>query len=356
MVLNTSEPTAPYYGIVGCSNVPDKLTLPFGNFQVGRLTEKMTIEWQQAENVNVTYGVPQGCVVRNTFLEWNGVPDQHDDSGEMKLPIFSERPLRSLQRSKSSPEQFWYPVQGLPSSLLYDKEVVQGKFLTADTLQALGDTETSPGASGINGSNGSFDESGSKEDSEDMPIEPWSSKGQQDYSEQGKWSSSPTSFSGRSPKSRRERDFGFDGKQSKSGSTRAREFERDAGGGSKNNVLTLRGLPFVTTEAEVYDFVLEAGCKQWLAPISRPICLLNNLQGRPSGYAEIHLARASDFHLVRTALHMQYFGQRYVEVLPQRQGAPAGSHSGARSDYYETERRGDRRDRDRGGRSWRRGS
>merc|ERR1740130_124291 len=184
-----------------------------------------------------------------------------------------------MRRSRSCPEQFLsdsaeafgasiakpglqraYTVQSCP-------DAVKGKLLTADSLQAWsngdnsrGDNETTPGASGGTGS--------ADDDSEDMPIEPWSRNrnGNRDYSDQGKWRSSPTSYSeGRSPKSRMDSQrslapLSFDSKENvgKGGAKggRARDFESEKPKNSSNAaVLTLRGLPFSTTEAEVLSFV-----------------------------------------------------------------------------------------------------
>jgi len=306
-------------------------------------------------------------------LEWNeyafdaskgAVCDDGSDSEELIESPLQLRPVRSIRRSRSCPEQFLVAdaakgvtggiskpgLQRARTATLPCKEMSQGKVYTAD-FEAWGDDHTSPGASGANGSNGSLDE---EDGSEDMPIEPWSRKGPREYLDEDKWNS-PTSYSGRSPKSRRDfgrdRDF-FDGGSPKDGKGAKRGVrDYDSGSGGKASVLTLRGLPFQTTEAEVVNFIEEAGCKQWLANVSRPVCLLSNPQGRPSGYAEIQLARSSDFHEVRGKLHMRFFGQRYVEVLPLKQTAPQSS----RADRYDGDRNDrDRRDRSDRGRSWRR--
>lgn len=329
----------------------------------GSFAEKLKIEWQQG--MNLTYGIPQGCVVRNTFLEWQeyefetkGVTggDGSDESEASSSPL-RLRPESVIRRCQSMPE---FPLEEiLPQPGLQRARTCQqpspGKLLTADTLQAWGDDETSPGESG---GSGPMDE---EDGSEDLYVEPWSRRGHREYSDQGKWNS-PTSYSGKSPKSRREfgRDF-FDSKDGKGAKSRARDVDSPSGKSTNGSVLTLRGLPFQTTEGEVLSFVEEAGCKPWLAQVSRPVHLLSNAQGRPSGYAEIQLGRFSDYHEVRAKLHMQYFGQRYVEVLPHKQSAPLHSNSGhsgrSERDRFDSDRHDrDRRDRDRAdrNRSWRR--
>jgi len=324
---------------------------PYSAYRVGN-SEKMSLDWQQEKGMSLTYGVPQGCVVRNTFLEWQ----EYEFSGECEGSDASDdecittplrlRPVRSMRRSRSCPEQFLSDsAEAFGASIAKPcPDAVNGKLLTADSLQAWsngdnssGDKATTPGASGGTGS--------ADDDSEDMPIEPWSRNrnGNRDYSDQGKWRSSPTSYSeGRSPKSHMDsqRSLRFDSKENvgKGGAKggRARDFESEKPKNSSNGaVLTLRGLPFSTTEAEVLSFVEQQGCKPLLAQGKMPIYLIHNPQGRPSGYAEISLARVADFHEVRSKLHMQYFGQRYVEVLPQKTSAPGG-----RNDRYDEGRGG----------------
>lgn len=85
-----------------------------------------------------------------------------------------------------------------------------------------------------------------------------------------------------------------------------------------SNVLVLRGLPFNVTEPEVYKFIEEVGAKRYLAHVDNPVNLLTNAQGKPSGFAEIHIGRSSDVAEARSKLHMEYFGSRYIEVLPYR--------------------------------------
>jgi hypothetical protein len=355
MIVNPVE-CSPYYGMTG-------------NFK-----DKKPLEWQQAEGMNLTYGVPQGCVVRNTFLEWqeyefdSSKDGEHIIIGSTDSDEYSEsegcirlRPTRNIRRCRSCPDSLvsdneacrrYISQPGLQRArTLPCQDSTAAKKLTADSLKAYNaddSHETSPGASGASGPLDEEDGDGS----DDTPGESWSRKETREWTDQGKWNS-PTSFSGRSPKSRRG-DFGrdyFESKDGKGAKSRAREF--DSNGKNPPNVLTLRGLPFQTSEAEVYDFIVEAGCKQWLAQISRPISLLSNPAGRPSGYAEVHLARSTDYQEVRGKLHMQYFGQRYVEVLPQKHGAPL--ERGSRPDRYADDRHDrDRRDKDRNRGSWRR--
>lgn len=90
--------------------------------------------------------------------------------------------------------------------------------------------------------------------------------------------------------------------------------------------LMLRGLPFSATEEDVSEFIEQMGASDALAP-GHAVSLLINSQGRPSGFAEVQLAKASMFWEVQEKLHMQRLGGRYIEALaPQK--TPGGKWSG----------------------------
>lgn len=80
------------------------------------------------------------------------------------------------------------------------------------------------------------------------------------------------------------------------------------------SLLVLRGLPFTATEADIAAFVERAGVAHSLAS-ERPISLLDDALGRPSGFAVLQLTGVADFHEVHRKLHMQHLGSRYVEAL-----------------------------------------
>jgi hypothetical protein len=90
-------------------------------------------------------------------------------------------------------------------------------------------------------------------------------------------------------------------------------------GGGPEITLILRGLPFNVTEAEVAAFVEQNGAMNDLSPV-RPITLLDNAQGRPSGFAELHLNKNATFYEVHEKLHMGRLGSRYIEALPRGRG------------------------------------
>jgi len=91
------------------------------------------------------------------------------------------------------------------------------------------------------------------------------------------------------------------------------------------NSMVLRGLPFSLTEADLLHFIEEAGVSKYELARDRPCTLMQNPQGRPSGFAEIWLASGADFWEIRQKIHMQRLGGRYIEALPPRDtGKPTG--------------------------------
>jgi len=94
--------------------------------------------------------------------------------------------------------------------------------------------------------------------------------------------------------------------------------------------VVLRGLPFNVTEDEVLTFIRKAGVsREDLAP-DAVVALLANAQGRPSGFAEVRLARGVDFWDVRERLHMQHLRGRYIEALPPRPARKSAAKHGGR--------------------------
>jgi RNA recognition motif-containing protein len=216
--------------------------------------------------------------------------------------------------------------------------------LTHDNLQAWGDAQIEEHCT-VSGDEGS----------EDLQVStaPWCRKGaREEYSDQGKWNSS--TFSGKSAKSRSGRDRDYEGfaRESRSAKNgRSKDLDSYSGGSKNPNTLILRGLPFNVTEGEVRTFIKEAGVSRYLSPEDGAVSLITNMQGRPSGYAELQLAKATDYWEVRPKLHMRYFGQRYVEVLPQ-QSRPGQERNHERG-YDRRDRGGRDHDRSNHG-SWRR--
>jgi hypothetical protein len=268
----------------------------FFNIEGKSAGDRSPLPGQQADGkLSPKFGVPQGCIVRNTFLEWQDYGDSSkgqeaidsDDStsfGVESLP--SSRSMHYLRKSRSCP----------------------GEVFVAGVVEAYINPDSSPDNSTVSGNENALAEEDDADDGDRWESlrtssTPWRRRGLRvDLSQEESWKS-PTS-GGRSLKSRKEdRDIPKSGKGKCNPST---------------NPLVLRGLPFTVTEAELTSFIEEAGAKDYLAPVAKPINLLSNTQGRPSGFAELHLAKSADFWEVRDKLHMQYFGNRYIEVLPHR--------------------------------------
>merc|ERR1719401_713366 len=115
-------------------------------------------------------------------------------------------------------------------------------------------------------------------------------------------------------------------------------------------MMILRGLPFNVTEADVKTFIEEAGASKMLALVERPISLLSNPQGRPSGFAEVQLDKCANYWEVHEKLNMQRLGGRYIEVLTSRGGKTSSNGWGTPSSSRHSGDRGKRRD------PWRRGA
>ena len=76
----------------------------------------------------------------------------------------------------------------------------------------------------------------------------------------------------------------------------------------------LRGLPFRATVEDVRLFLAEHA--KFLNQDKNPnICLLQNRDGRPSGFARVFFQSQQSAHKCKDALHRKQMGDRYVEVL-----------------------------------------
>jgi len=106
--------------------------------------------------------------------------------------------------------------------------------------------------------------------------------------------------------------------------------ERGRNGCASASSVVLRGLPFNVTEEEVLAFVEKAGVSCDVLAPENIVVLLANAQGRPSGFAEIRLARGVDFSDVRVRLHMQHLRGRYIEALPPRPTRKSGAKPNAK--------------------------
>lgn len=285
------------------------------------------VEWQEAEEGSA-YAVPQGCIVRNTFLEWQ--EGEVESTRGLTADSKPARPNRNkinrtLLRSQSCPEQalntaiyvdheegICPPRRSKTGNNLQYVESVQSpvqqpaKYLSDNNLDVQAGW---PNCSDVNesGTSGSandddFAEGGHAVDENTS----WNKNRNYEDSLDGPWKS-------RSPKASR-RDNKGKGRDAWSVQTPA-----------NSTTMTLRGLPFSLSEADLLHFIEEAGVSKYDLARDRPCSLLQNPQGRPSGFAEIQLASGADFWEVREKIHMQRLGGRYIEALaPRDTGKPLG--------------------------------
>lgn len=272
----------------------------------GGLRPPGSLTWHEGELCS--YGVPPGCTLRNTFLEWQ--ESDEFSPGEGRLTGARTR-LKScpgeLSRRGSDEDQCdalasglgplegsWNKIAGVRcrgavpplAQDLPDVEDCKVSTLSSDSTTI--DSVRSPTADDTNAN-----------DDCNSPM------GRRGYRNSGFRKSQKV----RSPPSAR--------------ANPRTEWNRQR----PETLLILRGLPFAVTEAEVMNYIERAGVREYLVPHS--LILLSNKQGRPSGFAEVQLLSAADFCQVRKQLHYGRIGGRYIEAMPPRQTKPYSGSSPA---------------------------
>lgn len=279
------------------------------------------------------FGVPAGCVVRNTFIEWQ--ESDCDSSGPQRV----RTPLApGLRRVRSC------PPESIAATLnfLEDGESTICRTLSCTTspqhrdmdphsegirlnakgtsrsLGDLPDAETPQHLSVTKsrdvGSQGSGQQIGYGLNSVKLPtggvpghFKPYEKESEESMChDEGH---SPQTSSGRSPMS-------FIESRSTQRASRNRP--------SQWSSLVLRGLPFNITEADIAAFIEQHGVSGDLAP-GRPISLMTTPQGKSSGFAEVQLNMHANYPEIEQKLHMQCIGERYIEVLPPQARGKFGS-------------------------------
>jgi len=304
----------------------------YGLLEGGRSNAANFKAWPEAIS-----GIPRGCIVRNTFLEW--LEYDYDDSScqedndDFVVAVACDRSKQS--RSKSCPGKAikvtaletcnqQRDLNVIPSGSLDDEQPHVAKavsFASGDLSRARTQAfVTGPDEESAAARSAGTLRRGARLPRHQSHATTWVSEDRDAEASRGgaedtaRWnlswqSQTPSSAGGRSPNSR--------------GKARSQQL------GGCQQAIVLRGLPFNVTEADVLDFVEDAGAIKSLAP-SRPILLLQNKQGRPSGFAEVHLNKHANFREVQEMLHMQQLGNRYVEALPPRHGGRFGAAASAR--------------------------
>lgn len=254
----------------------------------------MGLEWRMTPESGCTYGIREGMIIRNTFLEFGPSSDQLDNDpvGDDSRPLafrFGSADLteaqRHLPRRACRVRARSCPVEA------FEGEVDLCQESSLDTTRSPS-TEAGADADDWQGST----------DAQAQGAPVW----QRWHADSGKWPAS-AGF-GQSAKS---------GGRGKKGGQQAQ---------TNHQTLVLRGLPFHVSERELRQFLESSGVGQDLLAHDGAVTLLSNSQGRPSGFAEVTLAPGADFSSVKDRLHMRRLGGRYIEALPPR----AGKHHGGR--------------------------
>lgn len=80
--------------------------------------------------------------------------------------------------------------------------------------------------------------------------------------------------------------------------------------------LRLRGLPWDTTEQDIYSFFAKYDLVEMIAEgDAKAVKLLTKPNGKPSGQAEVQMVGSEEALLAKGAIHGQYMGRRYIEVI-----------------------------------------
>lgn len=273
------------------------------------------------------YRIPDGCLLRNTFLEW-------EDENEEAMA----RQRRGARRSRSCPAENTTPPE--PCKL--------GCESSLSTRSPTSEAGTAPMEEsfhfdGMPGEDASFlhmeqqwhawpDPETWQEAESWHDVECWHHA--ESWRDTENWRDTE---SWRDTENWRETESWQEPEQDESAWTASEWSQTSKGREQKGRTrstpafLVLRGLPFNSTEAEVRSFVESCGVSSDDLSSDGGVVLLANAQGRPSGFAEVHLARAADFWQIQELLHKQNLGGRYVEALEPRPARKPGGGSSRRS-------------------------
>lgn len=85
--------------------------------------------------------------------------------------------------------------------------------------------------------------------------------------------------------------------------------------GKEVPMVRLRGLPFIISAQEIFDWFNEHGVLDHIALASDAVKLLKKANGRPSGQAVVQMRSHDDAKEVQEVLNRQVVGDRYIEVF-----------------------------------------
>jgi len=278
--------------------------------------------------------VPPGCIVRNTFLEW--LEEECEDEVSPEL-IGDQRPVEpsagvaekfQRRRALSCPEEALLATERLaPEGQRRYQEPHQQQWQEHQLQQQWQSPEKQPRQQ-----QGRRTDFGGRQRHEDVvehgrrpqPSALDDHRSQWSYGSQGQ---TPTASQCDKSLANDQDSTSWYGNWSPSAGGHSPGTGQKSQKGKQQQMtsLILRGLPFNVTEGDVASFIDERGAFQFLAPGPKPIALLTNPQGRPSGFAEVQLIKTANYYEVFKKLNMQSLGGRYIEVLTPR-GNKAGSN------------------------------
>lgn len=274
-----------------------------------------------ASSSDALFGVPKGCIVRNTFLEWD--EEQACDTDSTGTPGRSSSP--SSRRARSCPPE---PEQVNRQSSWSDEEqelplavrtmsciTPRPRVFQVNAEDALADVQKPPPAQLSGADRQTAEASG--------PARRGRHAGGHCDDDEGSWLQESPAYQGQSPQ------MSAGGRSPASGNSfESRGSLRTPKGSASKRAdwssLVLRGLPFDATEADVIGFIQQYGLAGSLAPV-QPVQLVTNPQGKPSGFAQVQLNKQANYIEMQERLHMQRLGDRYIEVLPPFSKAKTGS-------------------------------
>lgn len=289
------------------------------------------------------YTVPEGCIVRNTFLEWQ----DHDTDGNTRVGESTVCPQKATQprrRARSCPvkvrrssaaartqpgtggyceqrpmQQYSMPDLSVDGSDGFDNTPIpmRGCSLSADDVTAMvcGAMTGGMGYGFYHPADAGELYAASLE--MQHPQEFMDGQQEEPMWYGGGWipQPSPTTVGVSTV------DDWSPGSSDSTGQQETVQDSQQGQGDATDDVpLMLRGLPYTATEADLFSFLEEAGVADCLAEGPGAISLLSNPRGKPSGFAELRLSQHTNFWEVQEKLHMRRLGGRYIEALPPRSG------------------------------------
>jgi hypothetical protein len=286
------------------------------------------LELSPAFGLAIDFQVPKGCVVRNTFLEWAEEDGYSHETGTLLCAHEPSSPS-SKRRPRSCPPQpdrarrlIWQSTTDEEASTT-DEELSSSTTACATPDRgrepegeeagildgtAAAETPPPPVLPGV-----VERRSNAAPVAEKLECDDDGSFTYRRVKHSNLWLQDTQTWQGRSPQTAG--GCGAGASAFESHAYQRTPKSAPAKGSHSRSSMVLRGLPFDATEADVVAFINQHGAADALAPLE-PVSLAANPQGKPSGFAEVHLNSHANFLEVQGKLHNQRLGERYIEVLP----------------------------------------